>query len=209
MILAISLWIALMVYAKRSRLENYFYSIFSAAVIFVATSSMSLYYSIKDFKLEQKSRKYGGVGLGLSICKKIIDRLGGSIQISSEPGKGSNFWFEVETQIDTNVAVLPPFDMKGKKAYVHLPEEKQMQAMVGYFQSWGAEVVNSLDELNKDNSIAIVEGTNQELIDEVAKREVRSIRVVDQVNDDEFSIDTPFCPRELKDKIVKLGVVDG
>lgn len=158
---------------------------------------------------EEKSRKYGGVGLGLSICKKIIDRLGGSIQISSESGKGSNFWFEIETQIDTNVAVMPPFDMKGKKAYVHLPEEKQMQAMVGYFQSWGAEVVNSLDELNKDNSLAIVEGTNQELIDEVAKREVRSIRVVDQVNDDEFSIDTPFCPRELKDKIVKLGVIDG
>jgi len=36
------------------------------------------------------SRQYGGLGLGLSLCKAIIDRMGGDITISSAPEKGTN-----------------------------------------------------------------------------------------------------------------------
>jgi signal transduction histidine kinase/CheY-like chemotaxis protein len=37
------------------------------------------------------SRKYGGAGLGLAICKNIVTAMGGSIEVSSEPGVGSEF----------------------------------------------------------------------------------------------------------------------
>ena len=41
------------------------------------------------------TRKHGGVGLGLVVCKGIVEGLGGKIWFESEQGKGTNFYFSI------------------------------------------------------------------------------------------------------------------
>ena len=71
-----------------------------------------------DFEQADASinRRFGGTGLGLAISRRIIEQMGGTIGVTSEPGQGSTFHFSLTLPWSDQAVVDPLADRTGADA---------------------------------------------------------------------------------------------
>jgi hypothetical protein len=55
------------------------------------------------------TREYGGLGVGLAICRQLVELLGGRLTHRSEPGRGSRFQLDVEFEVPASERSTVPF----------------------------------------------------------------------------------------------------
>ena len=93
---------------------------------------------------ETISDKYGGTGLGLAICKMLVEAMGGTIAIESEPGKGTTFRFQLV--VGAAREPLPPQpsirlgDIRGLHILVADASPTSRMVFRNQLEAWGCSV---------------------------------------------------------------------
>src|SRR5690606_6319433 len=84
----------------------------------------------------------GGTGLGLTISRRLVEAMGGSIGFTSEPGRGSTFQFRIPVQpaeVTASEPAAPP--TAGVRAYVDVRHPLERRALLRTLERLGVQAV--------------------------------------------------------------------
>jgi len=125
----------------------------------IARDSVCLHYSVRDTGVgipaekhhkifeafsqadDSMTRKYGGTGLGLTICGRLVEMMSGRIWVESEAGQGSTFHFTANLSVPTatleQTTCVQPEELRGLPVLVVDDNLTNRRVLMGLLAQWG------------------------------------------------------------------------
>jgi signal transduction histidine kinase/ActR/RegA family two-component response regulator len=103
----------------------------------------------------QTNRAYGGTGLGLTLCEKLVLLHGGQIGVQSQPGQGAMFWLEIPlaaAQDQTAEAHVPDDGLVAEALKMLVVDDNTVNLMVAQLQlqkCWPKAEITTVDSAAK------------------------------------------------------------